>query len=105
MEGWTDQDRREVLIALGAWMAERGIEPQYVHIEAYEVTIQHYSSGWDRKLKEFSRDVSSTVSRPVVVTDQRKELLVILGERANLEGQVETGLFDKAQMNSAGARY
>lgn len=92
-----------MLSQLEAWMFERVDEIQQTHFEASKVTIDQYTSGWNSSLKKLKRESASTVSRPVVLTDDLKELFASLDGSVNIRGQAETGPTDRAEMRSPGA--
>lgn len=63
-------------------VAERVVEAQRTHFEAFEMTIKQYTSRLERMLNGFKRELVSAVNGPVVLTDGLKELFAGLEKMA-----------------------
>lgn len=73
MERRIDEEGRRMLNELEAWLAGRDFEAQKTHLEAFKVRIKQYTFGWESRLKNLKRKLTSAAIGPVVLTDHLKE--------------------------------
>lgn len=82
---------------LGSWMGKRVVEAQQTHFEASMLISKQYMFGWDSRLTELKRELTSAVSKLALI-EQLKKMLKNLRKRASPGPHVETGLTNEFKM-------
>lgn len=83
-----DEEGRKMVSYIEAGLTERVFEAHQFHSKSSKLTVERYTSCWDSKLEELKQELAFSASGPAVLTEYLRSLLMGLGKKDNLEGQL-----------------